>query len=167
MKPTAPTPSRSPLPPRPASVAPTPPRSPLPSRAGSVAPTPPRSPLPPHPTSVAPTPLRTPVPPRPAAAPITLPSTPVAMYGADASAVPPGAPPSLLWRDWYVYQADGRHIGPLSTDTLARAWLNRQVPQGACVGAAGDGRWWPVEAVTEVMEAARAIQSAPASFASR
>jgi hypothetical protein len=84
-----------------------------------------------------------------------------------APAVPSGAPPALLWRDWYVYQPDGRHIGPLTTDTLARAWLNRQVPQGACVGAAGDGRWWPLEAVTEVMEAARAIQSGPASLGSR
>jgi len=115
---------------------------------------------------VAPTPLRTPVPATPpAVAPITLPATPVAVPGAEAPVEPSSVAPAPLWRDWYVYQPDGRHIGPLSTDTLARAWLNRQVPQGVCVGAAGDGRWWPLEAVPEVMEAVRAIQSAPASFA--
>jgi hypothetical protein len=119
--------------------------------------------VPPRPSSVAPTPLRSPTP--AGGAPITLPATPVGLARVEAPVVQPSVEPAPLWRDWYVYQADGRHIGPLSTETLARAWLNRQVPQGVCVGAAGDGRWWPLEAVSELMEAARALQApGPASY---
>ena len=68
----------------------------------------------------------------------------------------PSLPPS---RDWYVYSPDGRHIGPLSTDTLARAWLGRKVPVGAWVGATGEQQWWPLDAVPEILDAARVIQA--------
>ncbi|HEY8039617.1 MAG TPA: DUF4339 domain-containing protein [Polyangiaceae bacterium] len=107
---------------------------------------------------IAPTPLRTPLPPRSSAAdPITLPSTPVAMPSANVPMMPPPLLAAPLWRDWYVYQGDGRHIGPLSTDTLARAWLAGKVPQDSYIGAAGDTRWWPLGAVPEIMDAVRAI----------
>jgi hypothetical protein len=63
-----------------------------------------------------------------------------------------------LSRDWYVYQPDGRHIGPVSTWFLARGWLTRQVPQDVYVGAAGEPQWRPLGQVPEIMDAVRALQ---------
>lgn len=66
-----------------------------------------------------------------------------------------GAP---LSRDWYVYQPDGRHIGPVSTTFLARNWLSGQVPRDVFVGAAGDPSWRPLWQVIEIMDAVNALQ---------
>jgi len=90
--------------------------------------------------------------------PITLPATHVSYPVAPASVRPPSELAVVPWRDWYVYQANGQHIGPLSTETLARAWLSGKVPQGVFVGALGDSQWWPLEGVPELMNAARAVQ---------
>jgi GYF domain 2 len=112
---------------------------------------------------IPPTPLRTPAPPRPLGiTPITLPATPVSYPPAPASVRPPSELAVVPWRDWYVYQADGRHIGPLSTETLARAWLSGQVPQNVFVGALGDAQWWPLQGVPELLNAAKTIQEAGA-----
>jgi hypothetical protein len=64
-----------------------------------------------------------------------------------------------LSRDWYVYQADGRHLGPLSTEFLARGWVARQVPRDIWVGAAGEAGWRPIAQVPEIMEAVRALEA--------
>jgi hypothetical protein len=64
-----------------------------------------------------------------------------------------------LSRDWYVYQADGRHIGPVSTSFLARGLLARQVPHDVYVGAAGDPSWRPLGQVAEIMDAVRAFEA--------
>ncbi|HEY6464331.1 MAG TPA: hypothetical protein VIY73_29390 [Polyangiaceae bacterium] len=119
-------------------------------------------------TPIRPTPLRTPVPPRPlsvAPSPITLPSTPVNGFETDAAHGPRSQAPSGVFasspplsRDWYVYQPDGRHLGPVSTTFLARGWLTRQVPRDVYVGAAGEPHWRPLVQVQEIMEAARAME---------
>lgn len=105
-------------------------------------------------TPIRPSPPRTPIPPRPLsipAPPPTLPSTPVA---ACAPVVAPG--PS---RDWYVYQPDGRHIGPVSTSFLARGWVARQVPHDLYVGAPGEPGWRPLGQVPEIMDAVRELEA--------
>lgn len=115
---------------------------------------------------IRPSPPRTPIPPRPLSVPpqpITLPMTPVSQ--APAAPWSSQAPASLvassppLSRDWYVYQPDGRHIGPVSTWFLAKGWLAGNVPQNVFVGAAGEPQWRPLGQVTEIMEAVRALQA--------
>lgn len=69
------------------------------------------------------------------------------------------APSPPLSRDWYVYQPDGRHIGPLSTSFLARGWLARQVPRDVFVGAAGEPQWRPLGQVPEIMDAVREMEA--------
>jgi hypothetical protein len=64
-----------------------------------------------------------------------------------------------LARDWYVYQADGRHLGPLSTDFLARGWVARQIPHDIFIGCAGEAGWRHIGQVPEIMEAVRALQA--------
>lgn len=110
---------------------------------------PPRAPIPPRPLSVPPT-------------PITLPMTPVASVAPPAPTPAPmelvaSSPP--LSRDWYVYQPDGRHIGPVSTWFLARGWVARQVPHDIYVGTAGESQWRPLGQVEEIMNAVRALQA--------
>jgi hypothetical protein len=114
---------------------------------------------------IRPSPPRTPIPPRPLSVPpqpITLPMTPVAAPARASSAPAPtemvaSSPP--LSRDWYVYQPDGRHIGPVSTWFLARGWLAHQVPHDIFVGAAGEPQWRPLGQVPEIMDAVRALQA--------
>jgi hypothetical protein len=83
--------------------------------------------------------------------------TPVAAAVPPPMEVVPSSPP--LSRDWYVYQPDGRHIGPVSTWFLARGWLARQVPHDVFVGAAGEAQWIPLGQAQEIMEAVRALQA--------
>jgi hypothetical protein len=85
--------------------------------------------------------------------------TPVATTPAPA---PFPAPPPINTapeRDWYVYQPDGRHIGPVSTWFLARGWLERKVPHDVFVGTVGEPQWRPLGQVTEIMEAVRTLQA--------
>jgi hypothetical protein len=94
-----------------------------------------------------------------------------APVAADATIETPAHPPSVppvfapyatsapLARDWFVYQPDGRHLGPLSTDFLARGWVARQVPHDIFVGAAGEAGWRPISQVAEIMEAVRALEA--------
>jgi hypothetical protein len=81
-------------------------------------------------------------------------------FAAPRSQAPSGiyasTPP--LSRDWYVYQPDGRHLGPLSTTFLARSWLTGQIPRDVYVGAAGEPQWRPLAQVQEILEAASAMQ---------
>ncbi len=125
----------------------------------AIPPSAPRSPIPPRPLSAPP-------------APITLPATPIASVLRDQARTEemPAHPPSVapvfapyvtsapLSRDWYVYMADGRHLGPLSTDFLARGWVAGQIPQNIFLGTAGEAGWRPIVQVPEIMEAARALQ---------
>lgn len=113
-------------------------------------------------TPIRPSPPRTPIPPRPLSVPplpITLPMTPVASVASPPMELVAAGPP--LSRDWYVYQPDGRHIGPLSTWFLARGWVARQVPHDVFVGAAGEPQWRPLGQVAEIMDAVRALQAPP------
>jgi len=109
---------------------------------------------------IRPSPPRTPIPPRPPAVPltpITLPMTPVAAVAPAPTEL--AAASTTLSRDWYVYQSDGRHLGPVSTWFLARGWVARQVPHDIFVGAAGDPQWRPLGQVEEIMDAVRALQA--------
>jgi len=83
--------------------------------------------------------------------------TPVAAAVPAPMALVSSRPP--LSRDWYVYQPDGRHIGPVSTWFLARGWLARQVPHDVFVDAAGEAQWIPLGQAQEIMEAVRALQA--------
>lgn len=150
-----------------------------------IRPTPLRPPPGARPVSVAPSPITLPSTPvsgfatapansfDPASASAfpTAPSTgfaaaPASAYPADPGlAAPRSQAPSGIYnsspplsRDWYVYQPDGRHLGPLSTTFLARGWITGQIPRDVYVGAAGDPNWRPLAHVQEVMEAASAIQ---------
>jgi hypothetical protein len=109
-----------------------------------IRPSPPRTPIPPRPLSVAPQPITLPMTPA---------NTPAPGPSDFASSSPP--PPS---RDWYVYQPDGRHIGPVSTWFLARGWVARQVPHDVFVGAVGEPQWRALGQVQEIMDAVRALQ---------
>jgi hypothetical protein len=71
---------------------------------------------------------------------------------------PPSYAPAPLSRDWYLYMADGRHLGPLSTEFLARGWMSGQVPPHVYVGTAGEQGWVPIAQVAEIMDAVRALQ---------
>ncbi len=166
-------------------MSPIPPSTPRPARTGrpgipprplSVPPAPITLPSTPAPSFASPpTPSRSFTPfaaPAPAAAPGSTPAS-GAMPAASASATletpahPPSIPPQFapyatsapLARDWYVYQPDGRHLGPLSTDFLARGWVGRQVPRDIYVGTAGEAGWRPISQVPEIMEAVRALEA--------
>jgi hypothetical protein len=112
---------------------------------------------------IAPTPLRTPLPPRPAVSPSEAPTVSQSVPALAAPVVPkaPRMPSLAPSRDGYVYQPDGRHIGPLSTTSLARAWLENQLPRDAYIGASGSKEWWPLGPALEILEAARVIESSP------
>jgi hypothetical protein len=58
-----------------------------------------------------------------------------------------------------VYQPDGRHVGPLSTEDLARGWISRRVSRDLFVGSAGEPGWRPLGQVPEIMAAVRALQA--------
>lgn len=172
--------ARKGIPPRPLSVPPAPitmPATPAPSFASP--PTPSRAFTPPSASFEA---ARAPEPP-PLPSPSYAPAppsgyasgyVPVAANAAGAAHAtietpmhPPSVPPVFapyatnapLSRDWYVYQADGRHLGPLSTDFLARGWVARQVPHDIFVGTAGHAGWLHITQVPEIMEAVRALEA--------
>jgi hypothetical protein len=172
------TPQR-PTPPRPP-VAST--RAGIPPRPLSVPPAPITSPS--TPVISAPEPAATPSPSQSFARPL-MPSAPPESYAAQSYAAPspselapasaepwgpapsykpqPSYPPPAysappVARDWYLYMADGRHLGPLSTDFLARGWLTGQIPPNMYVGTAGEPGWYPVAQVPEIMDAVRALQ---------
>jgi len=63
--------------------------------------------------------------------------------------------------DWFVYQAAGNPVGPVSTDLLARGILAGKVPRESHVAAMGDSRWFPALAVPEITDALRKIESQP------
>lgn len=43
--------------------------------------------------------------------------------------------------DWFVYQHDGKHLGPLSTEAVADAILTGKLRPDVWVGAPGGSRW--------------------------
>lgn len=61
-------------------------------------------------------------------------------------------------KDWYVYQADGNHIGPVSTDLLARGIIAGKVPRDAHLGARGDTQWYPLLSIPEIQQAIASLQ---------
>jgi hypothetical protein len=61
-------------------------------------------------------------------------------------------------KDWYVFQADGNHIGPISTDLLARGVIAGKVQREAHVGARGDTQWYPLLSVPEIQQAIAGLQ---------
>lgn len=60
--------------------------------------------------------------------------------------------------DWFVYQADGNHIGPVTTDALARGIIAGKVPQDAHVAARGGAQWFPFASVPEIQQALAGLQ---------
>jgi hypothetical protein len=62
--------------------------------------------------------------------------------------------------EWFVYQPGGQHVGPLSTDALARGLATGKVPRDAHVARAGGGSW---QLVTAVFELASAPSDGPVS----
>lgn len=61
-------------------------------------------------------------------------------------------------KDWYVYQADGNHIGPVSTDLLARGIIAGKVPRDAHLGARGDTQWYPLLSIPEIQQTIASLQ---------
>jgi hypothetical protein len=65
--------------------------------------------------------------------------------------------------EWYVYQPNGEHIGPVSTELLARAMVGGKIPPDAHIGAKGDAHWQVIAEVAEIQAAVAAYnQQAPA-----
>ena len=62
---------------------------------------------------------------------------------------------------WYVYDSAGKHVGPVTTDLLARGIVAGKVPREAHVGAVGSASWLPVLEVPEVVLAVRRAESIP------
>lgn len=62
---------------------------------------------------------------------------------------------------WYVYDSAGQHVGPVTTDLLARGIAAGKVSREAHVGAVGTTSWHPVHQVPEVMHALQRAESMP------
>lgn len=62
---------------------------------------------------------------------------------------------------WYVYNPTGNHVGPVTTDLLARGIVAGRVPRDSHVGAVGSGSWVPAFDVPEVAQAVRRVESTP------
>ena len=54
---------------------------------------------------------------------------------------------------WLVYQAEGTHVGPVTTELLVRGLAAGRVPKDAHVALAGSTQWQPVMAVGELVTA--------------
>lgn len=83
-------------------------------------------------------------------------------FGASAPPPPYRTEPPPPTTYWYVYQADGLHIGPLSTELVARGVLTGKIHTGAHVGAAGGMQWWPLLHVAEISYAVDGLRSSGA-----
>ena len=70
-------------------------------------------------------------------------------------------------KDWFVYQADGNHIGPVSTELLARGVLAGKVPRDAHVGAHGDPQWYPLLSVPEIDAEVKKLAGQPVHLQGR
>jgi hypothetical protein len=68
---------------------------------------------------------------------------------------------------WFVYQGEGSHVGPVSTDLLVRGIAAGRVPQDAHVAMAGSTEWKPLMTVSELVIALEALDedAPPASLA--
>jgi hypothetical protein len=62
---------------------------------------------------------------------------------------------------YYLFQADGKHLGPVTADVLARDAVAGKLPQDAHVGVAGGNTWQPMTSVPEIQEALRRHSSGP------
>src|SRR6204780_4411599 len=58
---------------------------------------------------------------------------------------PPAGGPAM--KEWYIYQADGHHVGPVPSDMLARGVAGGKVPRDAHIGQVGDAQWVPLMSV--------------------
>ena len=63
--------------------------------------------------------------------------------------------------EYYVYQPNQQHAGPMSADDVARAVVTRKIPEGAQYAAVGDTAWGPLEAFQELANAVKALSTAP------
>jgi hypothetical protein len=67
---------------------------------------------------------------------------------------------------FYVYQADGHHVGPLAADELASGIAQGKIRRDAYAGAVGDARWQPIleiGAVSQALERASRPSQPPRS----
>ena len=58
---------------------------------------------------------------------------------------------------WLVYQAEGEHVGPVTTELLVRGLATGRVPRDARVAPAGTTRWQPVMTIGELAAALDAL----------
>jgi hypothetical protein len=54
---------------------------------------------------------------------------------------------------WFVYQGEGSHVGPVSTDLLVRGITAGRVPKDAHVAMAGSSAWAPLMTIEEIVVA--------------
>jgi hypothetical protein len=62
-------------------------------------------------------------------------------------------------KEWYIYQASGSPVGPVTTDQIARGLIAGKVPRDAYIAAQGDPQWQAVSSVVEVGAAVQRIES--------
>ncbi len=62
-------------------------------------------------------------------------------------------------KEWYIYQGDGNHVGPVTSEALARGIAGGKVPRDAHFGAVGDPAWVQVTSVPEIAQAIRALET--------
>ena len=54
---------------------------------------------------------------------------------------------------WFVYQGEGSHVGPVSTELLVRGVAAGRVPKDAHVAMAGSTEWAPLMTIEEIASA--------------
>jgi hypothetical protein len=64
--------------------------------------------------------------------------------------------------EYYVYQPNQQHAGPMTADEVARGVVTRKIPEGAQFAAVGDTAWGPLEGFAELADAVKALNAAPA-----
>ena len=55
--------------------------------------------------------------------------------------------------DWYIYQVNGNHVGPVPTDLLVRGIVAGKVPRDSHITSPGDIQWHQLLTVPEVTQA--------------
>ena len=55
--------------------------------------------------------------------------------------------------EWFIYQPGGNHIGPVTTELVARGVQAGKVPKDAYVAIQSGGGWVPISSVPEIMAA--------------
>jgi hypothetical protein len=84
----------------------------------------------------------------------------IAREGTVMQAIHPSIGPIQYW----VFSADGKHVGPVSAELIARGVAAGKVPEDAFVAPAGTTAWVQIGSVPEIAEAMRAAGSRPSSM---